>query len=169
MNYQETLDYISSSIFSLQNENETAAIPGLEVYQNNALGLAYKVIEEYYPTCLQYSGQRNLMGLVHLYFKKYGFQSELLNDFCEKFLSFIEESWEIHEDILLYELAKLDFLESNHSQKNTVVYQGVAEYWGALHHGSSTEEITVDTNQYVTIAKQIKNNEAHFIPVASTK
>ena len=171
MNYSKQLTLLSGYIQQLQSNSKDEVfeiidphkLSELNIYQKNLFGLIYSQIGDYYPVTQKYLGVNNFKFLIRQFIISGSHNSLTLDIVSANFVGFLEKMHTTHQDDLVVDIAKVDWLWSNCVEKKILTAKGILSYWLALSESKETDQIIIDFNLNENISLKIKNDEKYLI------
>ena len=144
-NYKEILDNFSSYLLGFKKNERLPFIEdkhaeNLEIYKRNYLQLCFNLFSKDFPACFKHIENQNFLFLVRQFLLDVGLKNSNIYEASQSFLLFIKNSFSIHQDRILFDLAKIDFIWCYAKVDEIKVYDGMFEYWYELTSGVKSEK-----------------------------
>lgn len=172
-NYEEILGLISSSIIEFNQDCDSnlsgiitrKTLGNLRVYRKNYFFGSYKRLSSDFPSLCSYCEGDNFRYFVKDFLLRYKILYIDISQLSHAFIDYLEETFEMHQDILLYYIAKLDLLYSYGHFKNShsiEIPTGLFEYWCFLNAQFEGELPKMDLDLMDTVYVLVEAGERYL-------
>ena len=143
-NYKDILESFSKKILSLDSNSDLSDLKSetcenFNIYTNNYL---YTVIDRLsidYPGTFKYLGKNNFSFFVRKMLLTCGITSPNFEDFSSTFPGYLESEKEIHQDLLLVSISRVDRLWSFEKETFIITFKGMLLFWRELLNEASSD------------------------------
>ncbi|MFK7827115.1 MAG: putative DNA-binding domain-containing protein [Oligoflexales bacterium] len=163
MSYKDAINLLSTAILSFDQEIDPALLDMLDehshdriqVYRKNYFFGAFESLSSDFDCLKIHCDDNNFRYFIRDFLLKNNIRSININDLSENFISYLELSYDFHQDPLLVPLAVIDLLYNKgefRSQTRARVPHGIFDYWCFLKkQKDSYEDIDIRNLETVVV------------------